>query len=232
MKKNFKYYISCWVVLLGLFNLLAFIIPAWQTLEKYTPSFWIGYGTTIGAFFGQLICAWVAFKEISAKKTFYNISLFTISYAGLVAVFAVSMICMIATPLPYWIAAIACAVVLGVNIIAVAKAEMAIELVKNADEKIEKATVFIYDMRAESESLFARAKSGDVKAICKKVCDAFKYSDPMSNAELVSIEVEIKAHFDLLKKAVTEGKMDVATSESEETLALIADRNNKCKKFK
>lgn len=233
MKKNFKFYALGWFVLLGLFNLLAFIIPAWPTLEKFTASFWIGWGVTIGAFFGQLICAWVAFKEESAKKTFYNISLFTVSYAGLISMFVVAMICIIVTPLPYWIAAIACSLVLVANIVAVAKAKMAIDVVASVDEKVEKATAFIYEMREESESLFARAKADDAKAlICKKVRDAFKFSDPMSNADLATVEADIKTHFDLLKKAIAEGKMDVATSESEELLALISERNSKCKRLK
>ena len=233
MKKNFKFYALGWFVLLGLFNLLAFIIPAWPTLEKFTASFWIGWGVTIGAFFGQLICAWVAFKEESAKKTFYNISLFTVSYAGLISMFVVAMICIIVTPLPYWIAAIACSAVLIANIIAVAKAKMAIDVVANVDEKVEKATAFIYEMREESESLFARAKADEAKAvICKKVRDAFKFSDPMSKSDLDAVEAEIKTHFDLWKKAIVEGKMDVATAESDELLALISERNNKCRKLK
>ena len=233
MKKNFKFYALCWFVLLGLFNLLTFIIPAWPTLEKFTASFWIGWGVTIGAFFGQLICAWVAFKEESAKKTFYNISLFTVSYAGLISMFVVAMICIIVTPLPYWIATIACSAVLVANVIAVAKAKMAIDVVVGVDEKVEKATAFIYEMREESESLFARAKADEAKAvICKKVRDAFKFSDPMSKSDLDAVEAEIKTHFDLLKKAIVEGKMDVATAESDELLALISERNNKCKKLK
>ena len=233
MKKNFKFYALGWFVLLGLFNLLAFIIPAWPTLEKFTASFWIGWGVTIGAFFGQLICAWVAFKEESAKKTFYNISLFTVSYAGLISMFVFAMICIIVTPLPYWIAAIACSAVLIANVIAVAKAKMAIDVVANVDEKVEKATAFIYEMREESESLFARAKADEAKAvICKKVRDAFKFSDPMSKSDLDAVEAEIKTHFDLLKKAIVEGKMDVAAAESDELLALISERNNKCKKLK
>ena len=233
MKKNFKFYALGWFVLLGLFNLLTFIIPAWPTLEKFTASFWIGWGVTIGAFFGQLICAWVAFKEESAKKTFYNISLFTVSYAGLISMFVVAMICIIVTPLPYWIAAIACSLVLVANIVAVAKAKMAIDVVASVDEKVEKATAFIYEMREESESLFVRAKADEAKAvICKKVRDAFKFSDPMSKSDLDAVEAEIKTHFDLLKKAIVEGKMDVATAESDELLALISERNNKCKKLK
>lgn len=232
MKKNFKYYVLGWVALLGLFNLLAFITPAWPTLEKFTPSFWIGWGVTIGTFFGQLICSWVAFKEESAKKTFYNISLFTVSYAGLIAMFVVALLCIIVTPLPYWVAAIACGIVLVINVFAIVKAKIAVDTVVAVDEKIEKATSFIYDMREESESLLAMAKTDEIKAICKKVRDAFKYSDPMSNAELSSIETEIKIHFNLLKKAAAEENAKAVAAESEETLALITDRNNKCKRTK
>ena len=233
MKKNFKFYALGWFVLLGLFNLLAFMIPAWPTLEKFTASFWIGWGVTIGAFFGQLICAWVAFKEESLKKTFYNISLFTVSYLGLISMFVVAMICIIITPLPYWVAAIACSVVFLVNTLAVAKAKMVIDIVAGVDEKVEKATAFIYEMREESETLLARAKADEAKAvICKKVRDAFKFSDPMSSADLATVEGQIKTHFDLLKTAIIKGKMDVATSESEEVLALISERNNQCKKMK
>ena len=232
MKKGFKYYAIGWVVLLGLFNALAFIIPAWPTLEKFTASFWIGWGVTIGAFFGQLICAWVAFKEDSIKKTFYNISLFTVSYAGLITMFVVAMICIIVTPLPYWVAAIACSLVLVANIFAILKAKIAIDIVANVDEKVEQATAFIYEMREESESILARAKTDEVKAVCKKVRDAFKYSDPMSNDALATIETEIQNHFALFAKAIFESNNDVITSESDELLALITERNNKCKRLK
>ena len=47
--------------------------------------------------------------------------------------FVVAMICIIATPLPYWIAAIACTLVLVANIFAILKAKMAIDLVANVD---------------------------------------------------------------------------------------------------
>jgi hypothetical protein len=232
MKKNFKFYVIGWLVLLGLFNALAFIIPAWPTLEKFTASFWIGWGVTIGAFFGQLICAWIAFKEDSAKKTFYNLSLFTVSYSGLITMFVVAMICIIVTPLPYWVAAIACSIVLIANIIAVVKATMAINLVTNIDEKVEKATAFVYEMREESESLFARVTSDDFKPVCKKVRDAFKFSDPMSSVGLASVEVEIKNHFEAFSLAISEGNANVVTSESDELLSLITERNNQCKKLK
>ena len=233
MKKNFKFYAIGWALLLIIFNVISILVPGWPTLEKTTPSFWIGYAFINAAFIGQLVCAWMAFKDDSAKKTFYNLSLFSISYAGLVSNFVVGAICMIITPLPYWVGAIICPFIFIVNLIAVIKAKIAVELVSEVDAKVETATAFIYEMREESESLFARAKADDGKAvICKKVRDAFKFSDPMSKSDLNAVEAEIKTHFDLLKKAIVEGKMDVATAESDELLALISERNNKCKKLK
>ena len=108
----------------------------------------------------------------------------------------------------------------------------AINLVADVDKKVEQATAFIYEKRAESESLLARAKTDEAKAICKKVCDAFKYSDPMSSAALATVEAEIQEHYILLKKAIVDGNMTSANMESEEILALISERNSKCKVLK
>ena len=232
MKKNFKYYAIVWALLLIIFNVVSIVAPGWTTLEKTTASFWIGYAFVNASFIGHLICAWMAFKDDSAKKTFYNVSLFTVGYAGLIVNFVVGVICMIISPLPSWISAIVCPLVFVLCFIAVIKAKIAVELVSGVDQKVEQATAFVYDMREESESLLARAKTEEAKVVCKKVRDAFKYSDPMSHEGLVSVEVEIKEHFALLAKAIAEDKKDVIEAETEELLALITARNNKCKRLK
>ena len=87
-------------------------------------------------------------------------------------------------------------------------------------------------MRDTSESLLARAKSDEAKAVCKKVRDAFKFSDPMSKEELESVEYEIKTHYDIFKKAVIEENAESFNAEFDELLALITERNNKCKRLK
>ncbi len=232
MKKNFKFYAIGWALLLIIFNAVSILAPGWPTLEKTTPSFWIGYAFINAAFVGQLVCAWMAFNDESAKKTFYNLSLFSVSYAGLISNFVVGLICMIITPLPYWVGSIICTFIFIVNLIVVIKAKIAVELVSGVDKKVETATAFIYEMREESESMLARAKNDEVKAICKKVRDAFKYCDPMSHEALATTEAKIKEHYALFVKAISESKNDVIVSASDELLALINERNNKCKKLK
>ena len=232
MKKNFKFYVIGWALLLIIFNVISILVPGWPTLEKTTPSFWIGYAFINASFVGQLVCAWMAFKDDSAKKTFYNLSLFSVSYAGLVSNFVVGVICMIISPLPYWVGAIICPFVFILNLIAVVKAKIAIELVSSVDDKIETDTAYIYGMREASESLLARAKSDEAKDACKKIRDAFKYSDPMTHSELTTVEAEIKDRFNLFKNAVLEENGEVISTESFEILSLVSERNDKCKRLK
>ena len=55
---------------------------------------------------------------------------------------------------------------------------------------------------ADADSLLSRAKSEPVKAACKKVFEALRYSDPVSAYGLVDVEERIKAEFDVLTDAV------------------------------
>lgn len=106
MKKVFKNYAVIWAVLLVVFNVIAFVSPGWITHEKYTASFWIGYVFITLAFLGQLACAYVAFKAENLTKLFYNLPLFSLSYTGLIVSFVVGGLCMLISPLPYWVGAV------------------------------------------------------------------------------------------------------------------------------
>lgn len=232
MKKTFNLYVIIWAVLLATFNAVAFIVPAWPDYEKFTASFWIGYAAIGIAMIGQLVCAWMAFKEENIRKTFYNISLYIVSYVGLATTFAVGAAIMVISPLPYWIGAVVCLLVLAGNLISVIKTKMAVDLVTESDERAEQTTAFMYRMREESRSLVAMAASDRMKAICQRVSDAFRFSDPVSNKNLATVESEIGSHFASLKKAVTDDKPEDATVESGVLLTLISERNNKCKRLK
>lgn len=232
MKKVFQKYLILWAVLFVLFQVIAFISPGWSGVEKYTASFWIGYvGITI-AFVGQLACTYFALKESDLQKTFYNISLITTSYTGLILTLIFGGLCMLLSLLPYWVGTILCAAVLAFNIIAVVKAAIAIDEVSAIDEKIKTQTLFIKSLTVDAESLVARAKSEAVKVECKKVYEAVRYSDPMSNDALASIEGDITIKFSKFSEAViSEDSVTVATL-ADEIIILLGDRNKKCRLLK
>lgn len=232
MKKRFGFYTVSWAVLLALFNVIAFVSPGWIWFEKYDAAFWIGYIFITITFLGQLACAWFALKEESASKLFYKVSLITTSYTGLVVTFVIGGLCMLISPLPYWIGIIACSIVLAANILAVVKAATAIEEVQKIDEKITVQTAFIKMLTVDAESLISRAKSETVKAECMKVYEAIRFSDPMSNNALSSIESAITTKFSNLSLAVASDNFDSATEFANELVILIGERNKKCKLLK
>ena len=232
MKKGFKFYATAWVILLALFNVIAFASAGWTGHEKYTPSFWIGYIFITISFIGQLACAYSAFKADSAKKLFYNISLIKTSYIGLIVSFVVGGLCMLISPLPYWVGVVACAVVLAANILSILKGTAAVAEVERIDSKIKAQTSFIKMLTIDSDTLMAQAKSDGVKAECRKVYKATRYSDPMSNDELASVESQISAKFEELSDAVKADDFTSVTEIANEVVILIGDRNKKCKVLK
>ena len=232
MKKVFQKYLILWAVLFVLFQVIAFISPGWSGVEKYTASFWIGYvGITI-AFVGQLACTYFALKESDLQKTFYNISLITTSYTGLILTLIFGGLCMLLSLLPYWVGTILCAAVLAFNIIAVVKAAIAIDEVSAIDEKIKTQTLFIKSLTVDAECLVARTKSEAVKAECKKVYEAVRYSDPLSSSALDSVESEITIKFSKLSDAVSSDNSEVVAELADDLVILIGERNKKCKLLK
>lgn len=232
MKKTFRNYIGIWAALLVLFNVIAFVSVGWAGQEKYTASFWIGYGFITATFLGQLLCAKAAFKEDSMQKAFYNIPLIRVSYTGLVCSFVFGGACMLISPLPYWVGVILCAIVLTICVISVLKAATAADLVARVDEKVKVQTAFIRLLTVDAENLLSRAKTETAKVACKKVYEAARYSDPMSSDALLSVEEKISAQMEVLIAAVAEGNDDAIAAAAGEVALLIGDRNRKCKVLK
>lgn len=227
MKKSFKLYLVAWAIVLALFNVISFVVPA----EK-TTSFWIGYIFISLTFIGQLACSCTVFKNDNATKVFYNLSLIRIDYIGLVASFVVGGLCMRISSLPYWVGVVICAIVLAANILSILKATAAVAEVERIDSKIKVQTSFIKMLTIDADTLMAQAKSDAVKAECRKVYEAIRYSDPMSSDALASIERQIRDTFTEFSAAVKADDFTSVTEIANEIVVLIGDRNKKCKVLK
>ena len=225
MNKNQKRYIGFWAILFVVFQAISFISPGWTDIEKYTSSFWIGYAFISVSFIGQLICSLTALKEENLTKLFYKMPLIRISYTGLLVSFVFGGACMLLSLLPYWIGALVAVIVLAVTALSVLKASVAADIVAEIDDKISRQTFFIRNLTVEAENLMSREKAPDNKAICKKVYEALRYSDPMSSDALSEIEVKIGAQFAVFSNSLS-------SEAAEELLLLIGERNRKCKQLK
>lgn len=232
MKKTFKSYFVIWAILFVLFNVVAFVSVGWEGQEKYTASFWVGYIFITLALVGQLLCAKVAFEAKNLTKLFYNLPLISVSWTGLLVSFVIGGLCMLISPLPYWVGVIVCSVVLAITAIAVIKANVVAEAVTEIDKKIKTQTFFIKSLMVDVEGLLARAQSEENKAECKKVYEAVRYSDPMSHEALEGVESQITLKFAELANAVDNGEVTTVTKSAKEVCILLDDRNKKCRLVK
>lgn len=234
MKRTFRNYTIIWAILLALFNVITFISPnEAEGMTKFGGAFWAGYVLITLAFVGQLAVSYNVFRsQDNAQRFFYRVPLITISWAGLILTVVVGAVCMIIPDLPNWLGAIICLVVLGFNAISLAKADAAAELVTQVDSKIKVQTFFIKDLTVEAEGLVVRATADEIKAECKKVYEAVRYSDPMSNDALSGVESQISIRFAALADSVKSGDAAAVAEAAREVTILLSERNDKCKLLK
>lgn len=233
MKKTFGFYSIIWAICLALFNVIVFVTPNEAGgMSKFGGAFWVGYIFITLAFIGQLACAYFAFKPSDKQKVFYNIPLITVSYTGLIIMLIAGTACMAIPNLPNWLGIIVCLAVLAFTAIAVLKAAFAVSVVTEIDERVKVKTFFIKSLTVDTEHLANTAKTPELKALAKKVYEAVRYSDPMSNAVLVEVEEKIQNGFVDFENAVNSEDYELATSTADELLSLIDIRNKKCKLLK
>ena len=233
MKKTFGFFLGVWAIFLALFNVIVFITPnEVGGMTKFGGAFWVGYIFITVAFIGQLVCAYFAFKTSDKQKVFYNIPLVTISYTGVLIMLVAGMACMAIPNMPNWIGIIICLLVLAFTSIAVLKATFAISVVTEMDNRVKVETHFIKALTVDAEHLMNITSAAELKALSKKVYEAVRYSDPMSNAVLVEVEDKIQNSFSDFKSAVDTEDYELASSTAEELISLIDTRNKRCKLLK
>ena len=228
-----KKYSLIWAINLALFNLIVFVTPnEIGGISKFSGSFWVGYIFITIAFLGQLACASVTFKSNNLQKFFYNIPLISLSYSGLIAMLIAGSVFMAVPVLPTWIGIIVCAIILAFNMNAITKASVSTEIVNAIDEKVKTQTFLIKNLTMDVQSLMTSAKSDEIRAEVKKVYEAIRYSDPMSDVKLADIESQLKIVFNNLVLSVDQGNIDTVKENAMITVELLERRNLLCKMMK
>ncbi len=238
MKKIFGFYSIGWLAAFGLFNVVTFVPPSSiNGVSKFDTLFWISYAFISLAFIGQLACSyyilrWKNIENEYYKRMFYNISLYRVTIIGLVVMLIVGGLCMSIIQIPEWLGIIACCIVLAFNIIAIAKASIGISVVSEIDKRTKVKTLFIKMLTAEAEALMRSTSNPELSPIANKVYEAIRYSDPMSDDALTSVEDRISEQFVIVSEAIKSGNVDESSSSVDKLLRLINERNAKCKILK
>lgn len=232
MKKSFNVYTVIWAICLVVFNVIVFVVPTGLGISKFGGSFWVGYIFITVAFLGQLACAFIAFKAENIKTLFYNIPLISISYSGLIAMLIAGGVFIAIPVLPEWIGIVVCIVILAVNAIAIIKAKAAANIVKGIDEKVKAKTFFIKSLTVDASSLVACAKTDELRTEARRVYEVIRYSDPVANAELSSLDSQIEKQFAVFADTINEQNTQLAKTEADTLVQMLERRNRKCKLLK
>lgn len=202
------------------------------TTARYTAEFFVALVIMLLGYAYAILATFMAFNKVDTnEKTFYGIPLVYNGFSTFVVIAITSALFMILN-LPVIVMAIVTIIILAFSAIGLVKKNAAREAVEATGEKVKQQTAFIRLLTADAEHVMSTAKTTEIQADAKKVYEAIRYSDPMSNDALVDIESKIQYQFNAFTSAVKNENAELTASISAELLDLIDARNKKCKALK
>ena len=233
MNKRFLTYFLIWLVVLAVFNVICFVVPESVTeAAKDSGMFWLAYIVMTVAFIGHLVCVYFVLGEKDNRKLVYKLPIAAISGGGLLIMAIASVICVLVPAIPLWLGIIICVLIFAITLIAVITASGAAGTVSAIDQKVKAKQLFVRVLTAQAETEISMAEDPEIKSECKRVYEAIRYSDPMSDNALAQIENDINSMFNEFRQTVSSGNKAAVKQQADTLIRMIGDRNTRCKLLK
>lgn len=228
MKKNsgFISFLAVELIVLIVFNLLAFVIPF-----NRTPTFWFAYVFTMAAILISFGTSFYAFSG-SKRSKFYGISLIYISWIYLVVQVGVGILFMSLSTVPYQVPLLLCSIIMAAYLVGMIASDSAKEYIEEIDRTIKQKTFFIRSIQLDLQELFENASDPALQAQMKNLIDEVKCSDPVSIDQLSDMESRIEERVNTLSLLMEAGNNAEALHEAKEIRKQIERRNEKMKLLK
>lgn len=227
MKKHIKGIVAALIALV-LFNVIAFVIPFTKTM-----TFWVGYGFAIVSF---ILLISVCFGTNSAgkelKSRFLGCPIIYIATCYLTVQIIASLVFMAFSGIPTWVSIVLSVIFLCFALLGTIATSVATDEIKKIDNYVQQRGFYIKSLSADMGLLVARCTDPQLKKELNNVCEAIKYSDPMSPPSLADLECKIKAACSNLENALTNGQVDNVKALCPKILAMIQQRNQQCRLLK
>ena len=224
MSKNKKLGYIILGIAFVLFNVIAFAVPT----DK-TSVFWIAYVFTVVAFVAQITVWNLALRKAETLKSkFLGLPIIHVGVVYLIIQLIAFGVFLALPWIANWIPIIACAVILGISGICLITTEVGREEVARVEEKVLRKVSTIKGLHVDVE-LIAEVQTGaTIKEALEALAEKIKYSDPMSDESLTSIEDEISAKITALKTQPTVDTLALV----KQIEMLLLERNKKSKLLK
>lgn len=227
--KSFKVYTVILALCFAVFSLAAFLIPL---PTRFCGVFWVGYIFITVTFLLQLACSYFALKSNELQKTVYSLPAFKTSLTGLVVMFVAGGFAMIIPSFPIWLCILLCSAVLAATLIGVILTFVFSKIVGDIDKEVRMSAFVMRSLAADAEHIMMSAEEPEIKATAKKVFEAIRFSDVMSNSALEQLDTSIQRQFSAFEDAVSSKDIELSSALGEELLVLIDERNKRCRLLK
>lgn len=233
MEKYKKSYLIAWGISVAAFVGVAILIPqrigGWS---KNGSSFWAAFVMILLVFLGQIGCSFLVFRKAEPQQRFLQLPIIYVSYIALFVTLAVEIVCAVLPGVKNWLGIALGFVILACYGIAVVVSVSAADAIETTERKLKEDIRFMQSLRVEAELLQKQVHNPGVAACVKKTAEAVRYSDPRSNTALEELEGRLYVAFSDFSKAAKEENEDLCREKAETFLALLEERNSKCKLLK
>ena len=221
MKKGLLKYSILWLIALGLFNAITFLVPT----ETDSLLFWLGYAFISLAFVSQLVATGLVFQKDLLQKRIGSMPLTVFSFLVLILLLVAGCVLTKISAVPTWVAILVCYLIVIVQYIA-----NLVALAGAGDKGSAKG--FVAELKQSTEALAQKAAGDEIKALADEVCAAVRASDPFSDAALAGVENKINDALSAFSSAVEAGDAENAKVHAKQLLTYIKERNAKCRILK
>lgn len=223
-KKNSIYFIISALVILSVYNLLVFILS-----EERINVFWLAYSfTTLALLFQLSIPIFLVSDKQMKKDAFISIPIVLHCILYTIVQLIIGVILMLVS-INFKIAFLIEVVIFAIFLLNIISALIGKNIIETTGDEVREKTSFIRTLTIEVETLGKNTTDELTSKKLKELEDVVRYSDPVSNPALKSIEQKIQMSISSLTPNIK--KSDVI-SEIDNILKLFDERNRKCKSMK
>lgn len=220
--KNTIGFALIYVILLGVFNLLVFTI-----FKTRTNVFWLSYTFMTLAFAVQIASMFLSFKTADVETAFFGIPLASFSIYYLCAALVIGALFMIFQTAGFTLALVIQVLVLSAFLIIAIISLMSRDIVQQIGENIRENVVSLRSVLVDIEMMSDSCTDPELKKALYKLSETVKYSDPMTNDSVASIEQRIMRKVSELRISIDDNQIADAKQACSELERMYTERNKK-----
>ena len=211
-----------YVILIGVFNLLVFSI-----FKTRTNVFWISYVFMTFAFVVQIISMFLAFRPADVETAFFGIPLASFSVYYLCAELVIGALFMIFQRAGFTLALVIQIIVLTAFLVIAIISVMSRDTVQQIGENIRENVSNLKSVLVDVELMRDSCTDPELKESLRRLSETIKYSDPMSNDSVTTVEQNIMRKLSELRVSIDDGQYEDAKQVCAAVERLYIERNKK-----